>query len=485
MKSFFLVKWLNNISITRKLYFTVGIMATLIAIELVTLIFAVNTLSAVRACVGAEGLWSKAQKNAVYSLQRYGRTHDEADYRKFLEFLKVPLGDRTARIEMQKENTDLKVARQGFLEGRLHPDDIDGAISLFSRFKNNSYIGDAIGVWTKADTLIAELVVVGREVHEEVAKGAPSQDRINQILLEVGPANDGLTQLEDEFSATLEEGSRFLAGLILKILLGIVLTVEICGLTLTILISRGIVKGLKGIIVSAEKVAAGDMKSRAKVFSNDEIGILANSFNDMTAKLEQNIIALRESEEQLKISKEEAEHSVVIKENFLANMSHEIRTPMNAVIGFTTLLENSNLDEQQQQFVQAIKISGQNLMTIINDILDYSKIESGMVIIEETPFNIRNIFDSLNLLVKRKAEEKKLQLGYNTGSNIPASLIGDPTRLIQILLNLTDNAIKFTEKGTVTVSANLKEETADHATIEFEVRGYRAGHTGRQTIGSV
>jgi CheY-like chemotaxis protein/anti-sigma regulatory factor (Ser/Thr protein kinase) len=93
-----------------------------------------------------------------------------------------------------------------------------------------------------------------------------------------------------------------------------------------------------------------------------------------------------------------------------------------------------------------------------------------MVIIEETPFNIRNIFESLNLLVKRKAEEKKLQLEYNTGSNIPASLIGDPTRLIQILLNLTDNAIKFTEKGTVTVTANLKQETADTATIEFEVR---------------
>src|SRR3954471_22841699 len=102
MKNFFLFKWLRNISIAKKLYFTVGIMALLIATELGTLMFSIRTLSAVRAYVGAEGLWSKAQKDAAYSLQKYARTHNENDFRDYRNFLKVPLGDRKDRLELQK-----------------------------------------------------------------------------------------------------------------------------------------------------------------------------------------------------------------------------------------------------------------------------------------------------------------------------------------------------------------------------------------------
>ena len=118
--------FLQKVPIATKLYFTVGIMAVLIAMELFTLFFAINTLSSVRAYVGGEGLWSKAQKDALYQLQRYNRTHDENAYGLFLEHMKVPFGDHKARLELLKKNPDLDIIRQGFIEGRIHPDDLDG-----------------------------------------------------------------------------------------------------------------------------------------------------------------------------------------------------------------------------------------------------------------------------------------------------------------------------------------------------------------------
>src|ERR1700759_167966 len=130
-------KWFRNVSIAKKLYFTVGIMALLIAIELGVLIFSINTLSSVRAYVGGEGLWSKAQKDGMYMLLKYARTHNEADYAKFESFMKVNLGDHIARIELSKPDPDFNIAREGFIEGRNDKADVDGMIHLFRRFHSN------------------------------------------------------------------------------------------------------------------------------------------------------------------------------------------------------------------------------------------------------------------------------------------------------------------------------------------------------------
>ena len=323
MEKVSLVNWLRNISIAKKLYFTVGIMALLIAIELVTLLFAINTLSSVRTLVGAEGLWSKAEKDATLKLQKYGITRDEYDYVVYLNFLKVNLGDRKTRLELLKKNPDLNIAREGFREGKVHPDDIDGAINLLGRFHNISYLSQAIALWSKGDTLISQLQAIGDDLHAGIKADNPSPEKINSILKQLDVLNDRLTILENNFSYTLGAGSRWLTGFILKLLFCVALTVEISGLSLTIFVSRGIGRGLKEIIRSAKKIAAGDFSSRAKAYSKDEIGILASSFNDMTDKLEQNISALKESETDLQKSKEIAEQAVVIKDHFLANMSHE------------------------------------------------------------------------------------------------------------------------------------------------------------------
>src|ERR1700709_1340549 len=140
------MKRLKDLSISKKLYFIVGAMALLITIELFTLWFALNSLSAVRALVGAEGLYSKAQKDGLYQLLQYSRTHREADYQSFFEFMKVPLGDHKTRLELAKENPDLNIATQGFIEGRVHPNDIDGVIKLLRRFHGQFYINKAIQI---------------------------------------------------------------------------------------------------------------------------------------------------------------------------------------------------------------------------------------------------------------------------------------------------------------------------------------------------
>ena len=155
--------------------------------------------------------------------------------------------------------------------------------------------------------------------------------------------------------------------------------------------------------------------------------------------------------DRLNISEKKANTAVKIKENFLSNMSHEIRTPMNAILGFTALLDKKQMDESSKEYLQAIKVSGDNLLTIINDILDLSKIESGMMRIEKAPFKIREVINTIKDMLGNKAVEKNISLQIKSDDNIPEILEGDAVKLTQILVNLVGNAIKFTSKGTVSV----------------------------------
>ena len=172
----------------------------------------------------------------------------------------------------------------------------------------------------------------------------------------------------------------------------------------------------------------------------------------------------------MRAAKQLAEESVILKEAFLANMSHEIRTPMNAIIGFTDLLLRKELPSQEPDYVQTIKRSGENLLRIINDILDVSKIDSGVMEFEEHPISIREVFNSLNIMLAQKAKDKKLELEFGFDANVPDTVLGDPTRLTQIILNLVGNAIKFTKAGGVYVFAKLLKEVRGLYQIEFSIK---------------
>ncbi|MEJ0105502.1 MAG: response regulator [Bacteroidota bacterium] len=162
-----------------------------------------------------------------------------------------------------------------------------------------------------------------------------------------------------------------------------------------------------------------------------------------------------------------------IKENFMANMSHEIRTPMNAILGFTALLQRQSLNDKSKEYVSTIQKSGENLLAIINDILDLSKIEAGMMQIESAPFSVRGLLHSVEMMFKSKAEEKGLQIYADIGEAVPDILEGDATRLTQILVNLIGNALKFTKKGSISI------KISNRGKINNEIRlGITIGDTG-------
>lgn len=183
----------------------------------------------------------------------------------------------------------------------------------------------------------------------------------------------------------------------------------------------------------------------------------------ISIRQQKNITYLNQSEKKIK-------EASVMKEQFMANMSHEIRTPMNAIIGFTNILKRTDLGPEQRQYVQNIHSAGENLLALINDILDLSKIESGMMQLEETNFSLRSLISSVSAMFHEKVKEKKLDYKAEVNDEIPDILTGDAVRLTQILVNLIGNAVKFTEKGEVRLKAELIKATESEAEIHIIIK---------------
>lgn len=173
--------------------------------------------------------------------------------------------------------------------------------------------------------------------------------------------------------------------------------------------------------------------------------------------------------EKLDIAEKKASAAAQTKENFLANMSHEIRTPLSGILGFTNLLQKRNLDETSAEFVSSIQRSGENLMAIINDILDLSKIEAGMMRITPGIFSINGLVNSVETFFVERAKEKGLTLSSKIDSSIPDTLNGDATRLTQILVNLIGNAIKFTHQGSINIEIYNKQQSENEVVIGFKI----------------
>jgi signal transduction histidine kinase/DNA-binding response OmpR family regulator len=253
---------------------------------------------------------------------------------------------------------------------------------------------------------------------------------------------------------------------------------------------------LRHLTWATQQIATGDFSHEI-----DFMGDFSAAFNSMTQQLKDSFserkkanealqdqinelnnarLAMLNMMEDLDVARNEAEDATKSKSEFLANMSHEIRTPMNAIMGMAHLAMKTDLTAKQYDYLKKVDISARSLLGIINDILDFSKIEAGKMDMESVDFQLEDTLDNISTLVGIKTQEKGLELLFKTDPAVPRALIGDPLRLGQILINLSNNAVKFTDTGEIVVATKLVKQDKAQVTLKFSVQDTGIGMTVEQ-----
>jgi PAS domain S-box-containing protein len=523
-----------------------------VAVALVALaIFFMDVLSAARAYVGGESLWTKGQKQAVQQLERYARTGAEASWQGYRQAIAVPLGDRVAREELEKPAPDYEVARRGFAAGGNHADDIDGMIRLFRWFRRVSFIDAAIRIWTEADGLIAELNATADELRRAVQAGAPPA-ALAPLLQRIETLDVRLTPLEVRFSATLGEATRKTLELLTTLMVGMaVLLTVLGGLVARSVAARG--SSIEARLRASEErfrslwettndailIVSVDHKIRfanpavRKLFGYGAEELVGRSlsmlqpegayaahkaalqryldthertldwngtetrarhrdgstfpveivFSEMRLEGERlfvgflrDITRRKEAERSVREANDRLEQRVAertrelreandrlleldrMKSQFLATMSHELRTPLNSILGFASLMReglSGPLTPEQQRQLGFVHGSGEHLLALINDLLDLSRIESGRMDVALAPFDFAAVAAEVGQNLKPLIEQKGLALEIHVPHSLP--MVGDRRKCYQVLLNLTNNAVKFTERGAVRIDASAED----------------------------
>ncbi|CAI0695488.1 MULTISPECIES: two-component sensor histidine kinase BarA [Serratia] len=335
----------------------------------------------------------------------------------------------------------------------------------------------------RGDSLILRTPILAESQYpDQTANNDPQQDnRLGYVAIELDLQSVRLQQYKEVFVSTLL--------LLLCMCIAILFAYRLM---------RDVTGPIRNMVNTVDRIRRGQLDSRVEGFMLGELHMLKNGINSMAMSLtayheemQQNIDQatsdLRETLEQMEIqnveldlAKKRAQEAARIKSEFLANMSHELRTPLNGVIGFTRQMLKTEMSVTQTDYLQTIERSANNLLTIINDVLDFSKLEAGKLVLEHIPFSLRETLDEVIVLLAPSAHEKGLELTLDVHNDVPEQVIGDSLRLQQIITNLLGNAIKFTETGNIDIRVELRGQQDRQIELEVQIHDTGIGISERQ-----
>lgn len=348
-------------------------------------------------------------------------------------------------------------------------------------FPRNAPIPLLVSSDLQENTLILRAPVIAESGLVATMKGPNANPALGYVAIELDLSSLRLQQYQEIFSAFLV----LLIGLGLSAVFAYRLMYDV---------TRPI-SHMKNMV---DRIRRGHLDVRIEGKMHGELDSLKNGINAMAVSLseyhvemqhsiDQATSDLRETLEQLEIqnveldiAKKRAQEAARVKSEFLANMSHELRTPLNGVIGFTRQMLKTTLTNSQTDYLQTIEKSANNLLNIINDILDFSKLEAGKLALENIPFDFQGSLEEVVSLQATSAHEKGLELTLKVDPKIPTGLVGDPLRIQQVLTNLVGNSIKFTERGNIDISVELRSQRDDSVELQFMVRDTGIGISERQ-----
>ncbi|MFM2590924.1 two-component sensor histidine kinase BarA [Vibrio sp. TBV020] len=348
-------------------------------------------------------------------------------------------------------------------------------------FPRNEPIPLLVSSVLQENTLILRAPVIAESGLVATIKGQSSNPALGYVAIELDLSSLRLQQYQEIFSAFL------------VLLIGLGLSAVFAHRLM-----HDVTRPISHMKNMVDRIRRGHLDVRIEGKMHGELDSLKNGINSMAVSLseyhvemqhsiDQATSDLRETLEQLEIqnveldiAKKRAQEAARVKSEFLANMSHELRTPLNGVIGFTRQMLKTTLTNSQTDYLQTIENSANNLLNIINDILDFSKLEAGKLALENIPFDFQASLEEVVSLQATSAHEKGLELTLKIDPKIPAGLVGDPLRIQQVLTNLVGNSIKFTERGNIDISVELRSQKEDSVELQFMVRDTGIGISERQ-----
>lgn len=438
---------LASLSIPIKVNLVIAVFVVIIAALIFIGYWGMEVFSGARAYVGGEGLWSKSQKHAAYYLTKYAHSRQDADYRSYLRAIAVPLGDKKARLELEKPSPDYAVVYQGFAEGRNHQEDLWIMARFFRWFRRIPYLSRAVTIWTDADTVIATMIERGEELRAGIASEQMAPARIDAILADVEAIDARLTVLEDDFSFTLGAAARWAKRFLALTMLVTAVIFVAAGVFMGLLISKHLRTELGALSDGAIRVSQGDLAHRISVISDDEVGKLTVTFNRMTGELASSraqIEALNADLERRVIERTgQLEAANQELEAFSYSVSHDLRAPLRGIDGFSlALLEeySDKLDETGRHYLTRVRVGSRHMAQLIEDLLNLSRVTRSEI--HRVPVDLSALGRAVAAELQRAQPDRPVTLEIEPGLTVQ----GDPGLLRVALENLLGNSWKFTRK---------------------------------------